>query len=147
MTMESEEKQFSAVLEYELQELFDSTSVDAGSDRLNRLARFSAAIPKEVSQWVSPLFRQLGATICLVLGLFALSYESSGDSSAHWGVEPVRPLQENNVLLNGDVLDGPSGWDSDIATVGFELLHGANQVDENLLEDSFQVLLDERGRL
>ena len=146
MTMESEEKPYSAALEYELQELFDSTAVDAGSDRLNRLARFSAAIPKEVSPWLSPLFRQLGATTCLVLGLFVLSYEPSGESSAPWPSEPVGSVSGNSVLVVADSWGEPADWDSDIATVGFDLLHGANQIDEDLLEDSFQALLDESSR-
>ena len=146
MTMESQEKQDSAALEYELQELFDSTSVDAGSDRLNRLARFSAKIPKEVSPWLSPLLRQFGATSCVVLGLFILSYKPSGDSSSHWPAEPVRSISENSVLLGTEFLDEPTNWDSDIATVGFDLLHGTNQIDEDLLEDSFQALLNESVR-
>ena len=146
MKMELEAKQDSDALEYELQELFDLTSADLGSERLNRLARFSAKIPKEASPWLSPIFRQLSATSCLVIGLAVLSVTPSGDSHSPWSVERGHPGLESRHALGGELFEEPEHWDTDITTVGFDLLHGANQIDEALLEDSFQALLDESSK-
>ena len=141
--MGMEEKQNDDALENELQALFDSTVVEADAARLNRLARFSADIPKEAAPWVSPFLQQMLATGCLVLGLSALSASAFLHSPQSWSSEIANVEQESHSSFGADSIDEDAEWDSDVIVVGFDLLHGTQSIDAEILEDSFQALLDE----
>ena len=143
MKMSMKEQLECDALENELQTLFDETRVGADAHQLNRLARFSSEIPKESSSWLNPFVQQMFATCCLVLGLSALSASAFMDSPRTWSSELVNPEQEINQLLGQESDVYELGWDLEEFSVGFDLLNGTNNIDDELLEDSFQALLAE----
>ena len=54
--------------------------------------------------------------------------------------EEVYYRESDNLRIS---IDEDAEWDSDVIVVGFDLLHGTQSIDAEILEDSFQALLDE----
>lgn len=144
--MDMVEQQHSDELEQELQGWFDGTAMAPEPVQMNRLARFSAAVPKAVTPWFSPFARNLAGACCLTLGLVVLSLQSFVGSSQPWPVDAVVRTPEIHMAFNLDLLEQSVQWESDISDVGLDLLHGNGRVDEDLLEESFQALLDESNK-
>ena len=78
-----------------------------------------------------------------MLSASALSASAFLQSPQSWPSEIANMKQESHSSFGVDSIDEDAEWDSDVIVVGFDLLHGTQRIDADLLEDSFQALLDE----
>ena len=144
--MRNKDKHKAELLEDELQALFNSTVGEVEVERLNRLARYSAEIPKTSSPWCKPIVQHIGATLCLLLGLIFFSVNTLVESSQSWSPQAASKDNDYSETVEYFPFQAASEWDFDGTKVGFDLLHGGNEIDEDLLEASFRALLDKQDK-
>ena len=137
----SEQEEIDA-LERSLQSLFDGTISTPETEQLTRMARQSAQIPKPFEselagwtrQWLAPGIMALGvAVVCLMMAQPSLPQ--------HATPIPINFPQENEFGLGIE-----NDLSSDVIDPGFGLLHGSEALDADILEDSFQALLEARRK-